>query len=53
MIYIDDGKTVKQFFTNKKTEKAIITLLEQIEDTNSCETHEGYKVQITSKEDSK
>ena len=50
MIYIDNGKTVKQYETDKRTEKAIMTLLELNEDMMSSETHEGYEVAIKEKE---
>lgn len=45
-IFIDDGITVLKYCTNRKTEKAIITLLEQIEDMVSSESHEGCRVDI-------
>ena len=48
-IYINDDrtKTVRHYCTNRHTEKAIETLLEQIEDMVSSETHKGYKVTVT------
>lgn len=48
-IYIDNGKTVKHYCTNKKTDKAIITLLEQM-DIAGSETKEGYRVAYTERE---
>ena len=49
MIYIDNGKTVKQYETDKRTEKAVMTLLELNEDMMFSETHEGYEVTIQEK----
>lgn len=43
-IYINNGNTVKQYCTNKKTEKAIMTLLEQTEDMVWSESRENYTV---------
>ena len=51
MIYIDNGNTVKQYYTDEKTEQAISTLLEQIEDIFFSETLEGYTIDIKDKED--
>ena len=50
-IYIDNGKTVKHYCTDKKTENAIITLLNKIEDISWSETHEGYCVDIKERKD--
>ena len=50
MLYIDNGKTVKTYFTSKKVEKAIMTLLDLDEDLCNCETYEGYEVSIREKE---
>ena len=50
-IYIDNGKTVKHYCTDKRTEHAISTLLEKIEDITYSETHEGYCVDIKEKTD--
>ena len=50
-IYIEDGKTVKHYCTNKKTDKAIITLIEQIEDMVGSESREGCKIVVMSKEE--
>lgn len=49
MIYIDNGKTVKEHNTTSRTDKAISTLLEQIEDMIWSETLEGYQVIVTEK----
>lgn len=49
MIYIDTGKTVRRYSTDKKTDRAIMTLLDQIEDVVNSETHEGYEVAIIEK----
>ena len=46
MIYIDTGKTVKEFYTDKKTEKAIRVLLEGNEDILHTESIEGCTVAI-------
>lgn len=51
MIYIDNGKTVKQYETDKRTEKAVMTLLELNENIMFSETHEGYEVTIQEKEE--
>ena len=47
-IFITDSKTnaVRYYCTKKKQEKAIETLLNEIEDLVSGETHEGYTVDI-------
>lgn len=47
-LYITDSKTntVRHYCTKKKQEKAIETLLCEIEDLVSSETHEGYTVDI-------
>ena len=50
-IYIDNGKSVEQYCTNKKTEKALRILLQQIEDMVSSETHDGFTVAIRERED--
>lgn len=50
-LYIDNGKTVKHFCTNKRTENAIITLLKQMDDLCSGETREGYTVKIVDREE--
>lgn len=50
-IYIDNGKTVKEYCTDNKTEKAISVLLEQIEDMMFSETIEGCCVVIKDKND--
>lgn len=52
-IYIDNGSTVKHYCTNNKTDKAVATLLEQIEDLVWSNTHEGYEVDIKEKENVK
>ena len=46
MIYIDTGKIVKYYYTNRKTERAIETLLEQIDEMMFAETVEGCTVDI-------
>ena len=46
MIYIDNGKTVKEYYTDKKTEKAIRVLLEGNEDILHTESIEGCTVAI-------
>ena len=46
MIYIDNGKTVKEYYTDSKIEKAVKTLLDSIENIISSETFEGYTVEI-------
>lgn len=46
MIYIDNGKTVTEYYTNRKTEKAIQSLLSEIEDMFFTESVEGMKVEI-------
>lgn len=47
-LYIQDNKkkTVRYYCTTSKIEKAIETILAQIEWLSSSETHEGYKVEI-------
>ena len=50
-IYIDNGKSVEHYCTDKKTEKAIRILLQQIEDMVSSETHDGFTVDIRERED--
>ena len=45
-IYIDNGKTVEEYYTDKRIEKAIRYLLNSIEDIMSSETSEGYTVEI-------
>ena len=49
MIYIDNGKTVIEYHTHPKTEKAVRTLLDEIEDLFSSETIDGMKVTIVEK----
>ncbi len=50
-IFIDNGKTVKEYSNiSKKVEKAIIAILEEIEDVMYAETHEGYTVDIKERE---
>ena len=51
MIYIDNGNTVKEYYTDKKTEKAIMTLLEANKDLCHSETIDGCGVKIVDKED--
>lgn len=50
-IYIDDGKKVTHYCTDKKTDKAVATLLEQIEDIVTGATREGYCVTVVERED--
>ena len=47
-LYITDSKTntVRHYCTKRKQEKAIETLLNEIEDLVSRQTHEGYTVDI-------
>lgn len=47
-LFIQDKKkkTVRYYCTTPKVEKAIETILAQIEGLSSSETHEGYKVEI-------
>lgn len=47
-LFIQDNKkkTVRHYCTTPQVEKAIETILAQIEDLSSSETHEGYKVDI-------
>lgn len=49
MIYIDNGNTVKEYYTDKKIEKAIMTLLETDDELVWSETHAGYGVTIVDK----
>jgi len=51
MIYIDNGKTVKEYYTDKIIEKAIRDLLDRMEDIISSETFEGYTVEIRERND--
>ena len=46
MLYIQNNKTVKEYYTSSKVEKAIETLLKRDENLMSSETFEGYKVKI-------
>lgn len=46
MIYIDNGKTVTEYYTNRKTEKAIRSLLSEIENLFSAESFDGMTVKI-------
>jgi hypothetical protein len=46
MIYIDNGKSVIEYHTHPKTEKAVQTLLDEIEDLFSAESVDGMKVAI-------
>lgn len=46
MICIDNGKTVKEYYTHPKTEEAIQTLLDDIEDLFSSETFDEIKITI-------
>ena len=46
MIYIDNGTTVEEYDTDKATEKAIATLLKQIEGMAYGESVEGCKVKV-------
>ena len=46
MIYIDNGKTVTEYYTNRKTEKAIQSLLSEIENLFSAESFDGMTVKI-------
>lgn len=46
MIYIDNGKTVTEYCTNRKTEKAIQSLLSEIENLFSAESFDGMTVKI-------
>lgn len=46
MIYIDNGKTVIEYHTRPKTEKAVQALLDAIADLFSSETIDGMKVAI-------
>jgi len=50
MIYIDNGKTVIEYFTDKRIERPIRDLLDQIDGVMSSETHEGYTVEIKERE---
>ena len=50
MIYIDNGTTVKQYYTDKRIEKAIMILLEANEDLCHSETIDGCGVKIVDKE---
>ena len=45
----NNGKTVKEYYTDSKIEKAVKTLLDSIEDIISSETFEGYTVEIKEK----
>lgn len=47
-LFIQDKKkkTVRYYCTTPRVEKAIETILAQIEELSSSETHEGYKVEI-------
>lgn len=47
-LYIQDDKkkTVRHYCTTPKVEKAIETILAQIEELVSSETYAGYKVEI-------
>ena len=47
-LYIGDdkNKTVRHYCTSPILEEAIETMLAQIEDLSSSETHKGYKVEI-------
>ena len=48
VIYIDDGKTVRAYYTdNNKIGNAISTMLENTEEVTFSETFEGYDVLIT------
>lgn len=49
MIYIDNGKTVTEYYTNRKTENAIQSLLSEIEDCVFSESVDGMKVEIVEK----
>ena len=53
MICIDNGKTVKEYYTHPKTEKAIQTLLDEIEDLFSSETFDGMKVAIVERRENR
>jgi len=46
----NNGKTVKEYYTDSKIEKAIQDLLDRMEDIISSETFEGYTVEIKEKE---
>lgn len=49
MIYIDNGKTVIEYHTNRKIDKAVQTLLNEIEDLIFAESVECMKVEIVEK----
>lgn len=52
-IYVDDGKTVKIYYSVKvKVAKAIMTLLETDDELVWSETHTGYGVAIVDKTES-
>ena len=50
-IYIDNGKNVRHYLTNKNTEKAIMALLDNMGDVRSNKTQDGFKVIIVRTED--
>lgn len=50
-LYIDNGKTVKHYCTNNKIEKAIETLVEQMQEICYLEIYEGYEVVVRRKDD--
>ena len=52
-VYIQDNttKTVREYCTTPKIEKAIETLLRQMDDVVGSETHKGYEVHIVEKGD--
>jgi len=51
MIYIDDGKTVKEYCTDKDIENALKIILETNGTLAFHETHDGYMVKIVESED--
>ena len=52
MIYIESNKTVREYHTSPKIEKAVETLLKDT-DTWFAETNEGYTVAIVDKDGDK
>lgn len=48
MIYIDNGKTVRKYYTNRRVETAIQSLLSEIENLGLIlsESVDGMKVEI-------